>query len=208
MRVVDPLRKPDVSATPRAVLPPLLPTLGLAVAAALLSLVCREPAQGPTMPPVESVRAVPAMAAAPGFTVFDPGKALLADVEAGPASEAFARLVPLVAAREAAPPQARPPRLATRTERRRATASRMATTQPASPAKAAFEPVVSAPAAVARAEELARAEEEGGRFLPAGALPFAAVDAVWDAARTAGSGAATGVTSLSGSVVSLVSELR
>ncbi|ACK85727.1 hypothetical protein [Methylorubrum extorquens] len=206
MRVVDPLRKPDVSATPRAVLPPLLPTLGLAVAAALLSLVCREPAKGPTMPPVESARPVPAMAAAPGFTVFDPGKALLSDVEAGPASEAFARLVPLVAANEAAPPQARPPRLATRTERRRATASRMATTQPASPAKAASEPVIPAPAA------MARVEDESDRVLPAGVLPFAAVDAVWDAARTAGSGAAakvtTSVTNLSGSVVSLVSDLR
>ncbi|WP_286134312.1 hypothetical protein [Methylobacterium sp. Leaf123] len=195
-----------MSATPRAVLPPLLPTLALAVAAALLSLVCREPAKGPTMLPVESVRSVPAMAAAPGLTVFDPGKALLAEVEAGPASEAFARLVPLVAANEAAPPQARRPRLAARTERRRAAANRMATTQPASPAKVAAEPVVAAPAA------MARAEDEGSRFLPAGALPFAAVDAVWDAARTAGSGAATkvttGVTSLSSSVVGLVSELR
>lgn len=206
MRVVDPLRKPDVSATPRAVLPPLLPTLGLAVAAALLSLVCREPAKEPMMAPVESARPVPAMAAAPGFTVFDPGKALLADVEAGPASEAFARLVPLVAASEAAAPPARPPRLAARAERRRPSASRMATTQPASPPKAASEPVVSAPAA------MARVEEEGGRFLPAGALPFAAVDAVWDAARSAGSGAATGVTTgvttLGSSVVSLVADLR
>lgn len=202
MRVVDPLRKPDVSATPRAVLPPLLPTLGLAVVAALLSLACREPAKGPTVEPAASVRPLPAMAAAPGFTMFDPGKALLADAEAGPASEAFARLVPLVAASEAAPPRARPPRLAARTERRRASASRTATAQPASPAKVASEPVVPVPAA------MARAEEEGSRFLPAGALPFAAVDAVWDAARTAGSGAATGAATLGSSVVGLVSDLR
>ncbi|CAO4184290.1 hypothetical protein CLBKND_04394 [Methylorubrum aminovorans] len=205
MRVVDPLRKPDVSATPRPVLPPFLPTLGLAVVAALLSLACREPAKGPTMEPAGSSRPVPAMAAAPGLAVFDPGKALLADVEAGPASEAFARLMPLVAASEAAPAAARPPRVAARPERRRAPASRMATTQPASPQKSA-EPVVPAPAA------MARAEEEDDRFLPTGALPFAAVDAAWDAARRAGTGAATGVatgvTSLGSSVVSLVSELR
>lgn len=205
MRVVDPLRKPDVSATPRPVLPPFLPTLGLAVVAALLSLACREPAKGPTMEPAGSSRPVPAMAAAPGLAVFDPGKALLADVEAGPASEAFARLMPLVAASEAAPAAARPPRVAARPERRRAPASRMATTQPAGPQKSA-EPVVPAPAA------MARAEEEDDRFLPTGALPFAAVDAVWDAARRAGTGAATGVatgvTSLGSSVVSLVSELR
>ncbi|AWI91134.1 hypothetical protein C0214_24780 [Methylobacterium sp. DM1] len=205
MRVVDPLRKPDVSATPRPVLPPFLPTLGLAVVAALLSLACREPAKGPTMEPAGSSRPIPAMAAAPGLAVFDPGKALLADVEAGPASEAFARLMPLVAASEAAPAAARPPRVAARPERRRAPASRMATTQPASPQKSA-EPVVPAPAA------MARAEEEDDRFLPTGALPFAAVDAAWDAARRAGSGAATGVatgvTSLGSSVVSLVSELR
>ena len=59
---------------------------------------------------------------------------------------------------------------------------------------------------------MARVEDESDRVLPAGALPFAAVDAVWDAARTAGSGAATkvttSVTNLSGSVVSLVSDLR
>lgn len=205
MRVVDPLRKPDVSATPRPVLPPFLPTLGLAVVAALLSLACREPAKGPTVEPAGSARPVPAMAAAPGLAVFDPGKALLADVEAGPASEAFARLMPLVAASEAAPAAARPPRVAARPERRRAPASRMATTQPASPQKNA-EPVVPAPAA------MARAEEEDDRFLPTGALPFAAVDAAWDAARRAGTGAATGVatgvTSLGSSVVSLVSELR
>lgn len=205
MRVVDPLRKPDVSATPRPVLPPFLPTLGLAVVAALLSLACREPAKGPTMEPAGSSRPVPAMAAAPGLAVFDPGKALLADVEAGPASEAFARLMPLVAASEAAPAAARPPRVAARPERRRVPASRMATTQPASPQKSA-EPVVPAPAA------MARAEEEDDRFLPTGALPFAAVDAAWDAARRAGTGAATGVatgvTSLGSSVVSLVSELR
>lgn len=205
MRVVDPLRKPDVSATPRPVLPPFLPTLGLAVVAALLSLACREPAKGPIMEPAGSSRPVPAMAAAPGLAVFDPGKALLADVEAGPASEAFARLMPLVAASEAAPAAARPPRVAARPERRRAPASRMATTQPASPQKNA-EPVVPAPAA------MARAEEEDDRFLPTGALPFAAVDAAWDAARRAGTGAATGVatgvTSLGSSVVSLVSELR
>lgn len=205
MRVVDPLRKPDVSATPRPVLPPFLPTLGLAVVAALLSLACREPAKGPTMEPAGSSRPVPAMAAAPGLAVFDPGKALLADVEAGPASEAFARLMPLVAASEAAPAAARPPRVAARPERRRVPASRMATTQPASPQKSA-EPVVPAPAA------MARAEEEDDRFLHTGALPFAAVDAAWDAARRAGTGAATGVatgvTSLGSSVVSLVSELR
>ncbi|CAO4168846.1 hypothetical protein CFFPNG_01251 [Methylorubrum aminovorans] len=205
MRVVDPLRKPDVSATPRPVLPPFLPTLGLAVVAALLSLACREPAKGPTMEPAGSSRPVPAMAAAPGLAVFDPGKALLADVEAGPASEAFARLMPLVAASEAAPAAARPPRVAARPERRRVPASRMATTQPASPQKSA-EPVVPAPAA------MARAEEEDDRFLPTGALPFAAVDAAWDAARRAGTGAATGVatgvTSLGSSVVSLVSEMR
>lgn len=205
MRVVDPLRKPDVSATPRPVLPPFLPTLGLAVVAALLSLACREPAKGPTMEPAGSSRPVPAMAAAPGLAVFDPGKALLADVEAGPASEAFARLMPLVAVSEAAPAAARSPRVAARPERRRVPASRMATTQPASPQKSA-EPVVPAPAA------MARAEEEDDRFLPTGALPFAAVDAAWDAARRAGTGAATGVatgvTSLGSSVVSLVSELR
>lgn len=201
MRVVDPLRKPDVSATPRAVLPPFLPTLGLAVFAALLSLACREPTKGPAMEPAALVRAVPAMAATPGFTVFDPGKTLLADVEAGPASEAFARLVPLVAASEAAPPSARPPRVAARPERRRAPASRMATTQPVSPARAA-EPTGSAPA------PLARTEDEGDRFLPTGALPFAAVDAAWDAARSAGSGATTGVATLGSSVVSLVSDLR
>ncbi|HEV2544489.1 MAG TPA: hypothetical protein VGU70_17185 [Methylobacterium sp.] len=205
MRVVDLLRKPDVSATPRPVLPPFLPTLGLAVVAALLSLACREPAKGPTMEPAGSSRPVPAMAAAPGLAVFDPGKALLADVEAGPASETFARLMPLVAASEAAPAAARPPRVAARPERRRAPASRMVTTQPANPQKNA-EPVVPAPAA------MARAEEEDDRFLPTGALPFAAVDAAWDAARRAGTGAATGVatgvTSLGSSVVSLVSELR
>jgi hypothetical protein len=209
MRVVDPLRKPDMSATPRPVLPPLLPTLGLAVVAALLSLACREPAKGPSMAPVESARPVPAMAAVPGLTAFDPGRALLADVEAGPASEAFARLMPLVAASEAAPALARPPRVAAQPERRRAPASRMATTQPASPQKVA-EPVSPPPAS------MARAEEDGDRFLPTGALPFAAVDAVWDAARSAGtgavtgavSGAATGVATLGSSVVTFVSDLR
>lgn len=215
MRVIDPLRKPDVSATPRAVLPPFLPTLGLAVVAALLSLACREPAKDApkeaAMEAVEMARPLPAMAAAPGLTVFDPGRALLADVEAAPAGEAFARLMPLAAAGEAAPPPARAPRVAARGERRRgAPVSRTAATQPASPAKAAPEPT-GIPAAMAPAP-VARAEEEDSRFLPAGALPFAAVDAVWDAARSAGSGAAagvtTGVTSLGSSVVGLVADLR
>jgi hypothetical protein len=205
MRIVDPLRKPDVSATPRPVLPPFLPTLGLAVVAALLSLACREPAKQSAPEPAASARSVPAMAAAPGLTVFDPGRALLADIEAGPASEAFARLVPLVAAGEAAPSSARPPRVAARPERRRAPASRMATTQPASPQRSA-EPVVPAPA------PMARAEEEEDRFLPTGALPFAAVDAAWDAARRVGAGTATGVATgvatLGSSVVGLVSDLR
>ena len=195
MRVVDPLRKPDVSATPRAVLPPLLPTLGLAVAAALLSLVCREPAKGPTMPPVESARPVPAMAAAPGFTVFDPGKALLADLDPVPASEAFARLAPPIVVSEAPARPARQPMMA-KSERRRPPASRVATTQapPAAPSKPVAEPF----------ERSAASEAEDQRFLPAGALPFAAVDAAWDAARSAGAGAV----SLGGSVVSLVSALR
>lgn len=212
MRVFDPLRKPDVAATAHPVLPPFLPTLGLAVVAALLSLACREPAKEA----VESARPVPAMAAAPGVVLFDPGRALLADVEAAPASEAFARLMPLVAASEAAPTSARPARVAARPERRRAPASRMATTQPAIPAKAAPEPAGMASAPMASAPEapapMARVEEEDSRFLPAGALPFAAVDAVWDAARGAGSGAAagvkTGVTSLGSSVVGLVADLR
>ncbi|GJE71815.1 hypothetical protein CHKEEEPN_3365 [Methylorubrum podarium] len=85
----------------------------------------------------------------------------------------------------------------------------MATTQPASPQKVA-EPVSPPPAS------MARAEEDGDRFLPTGALPFAAVDAVWDAARSAGtgavtgavSGAATGVATLGSSVVTFVSDLR
>jgi hypothetical protein len=59
---------------------------------------------------------------------------------------------------------------------------------------------------------MARAEEEDDRFLPTGALPFAAVDAAWDAARRVGAGTATGVATgvatLGSSVVGLVSDLR
>lgn len=196
MRVVDPLRKPDMAATPRAGLPPFLPTLGLAVVAALLSLVCREPAkQGPDVtgsigieaPAQASLSAPPSMTVAPSLSPFNPGNALVADLEPVPASEAFARLAPLVALGEpeVAPRPARSPATA-RAERRRQPASRMATTQP--PPKS-----MSAPA-----------EPEGSRFLPAGALPFAAIDATWDAVRSAGTGAAH----LGSSVVSLVSELR
>lgn len=197
MRVIDPLRKPDVATTHRAIVPPLLPTLGLALVAALLSLTCREPARAPAVPDKAAIRALPALAAAESLSVFDPGKALLADYEPVPASEAFARLAPLVAASEAAAPPARPARvpMAARTERRRPPTSRMATTQPAP-----------APAAKHASEpfgQTAMSDEEDRRFLPADALPFAA-EAAWDAARSAGAGAVR----LGGSVVSLVSDLR
>lgn len=197
MRVVDPLRKPDITATPRAGLPPFLPTLGLALAAALLSLACREPAKAPADAgkPV-SAQAVPAMASAPILSPFNPGNALVAASATVPATEAFARLLPLVAANEAAPAPARPARA--RAERRRPAVNRLATTQPAAPQRSAARPATppEAPAVTA--------EAEGDRFLPAGALPFAAIDAAWDAARNAGTGAAH----LGSSVVSLVSDLR
>ena len=197
MRVVDPLRKPDVSATSRASLPPFLPTLGLALVAALMSFACREPAkQGPEVTGSLGIsapsQALPAMTVAPSLSPFNPGNALVADLQPVPASEAFARLAPLVAMgeSEAASRPARPPAMA-RAERRRSSPGRLATTQPTPPPKS-----MSAPATAA--------ETEGSRFLPAGALPFAAIDAAWDAARSAGTGAAH----LGSSVVSLVSELR
>lgn len=196
MRVFDPLRKPDVATTHRAVVPPLLPTLGLALVAALLSLTCREPAKDAPSPnrPV-SVQALPVMASADRLSVFDPGKALLADLDPVPASEAFARLAPPVVASDAPARPARQPMMA-KSERRRPPASRVATTQtpPAAPSKPVAEPF----------ERSTASEAEDQRFLPAGALPFAAVDAAWDAARSAGAGAV----SLGGSVVSLVSALR
>ena len=199
MRIVDPLRRPDVAGTHRGVVPPFLPTLGLALAAALLSLVCREPAKAPAEP----VARPPAMTAAPGLAAFNPAHALVADLDPVPASEAFARLTPLVPlAPEAAATPARPARVAAsgRGERRRAAASRLATTQPKT----------------LPADSLASGapEPEGvARFLPAGALPFASTaDAVWDAARSLGSGAATlggsVGSSVGSSVTTLVSGLR
>ncbi len=141
---------------------------------------------------------LPALAV-PSLTSFNPGPLLVADLDPVPASEAFARLAPLVAASEPAAAPARPARnpVIARSERRRPAASRVATTQPTVAPKPASEPTPP-PAA------LARVETEGTRFLPEGALPFAAIDAAWEAARSAG----TGAVHLGGSVVSLVSDLR
>ncbi|WP_232629853.1 hypothetical protein [Methylobacterium sp. Leaf118] len=213
MRIVDPLRQPELAATHRGVVPPLLPTLALALVAGLLSLACHEPT--PTPAKAAFVRP-PAMASAPGLSAFDPGRALVgADLAPVPASEAFARLVPLVAMVE---PQARAAQIGSqvgsqvaaqvtvqvtgpaRSERRRPAPNRLAATPPAatqaSAAKAPADAVV--PTAVAT-------EPAGGRLLPDGALPFVdTADAVWDAARTLG----TGVTSVGSSVITLVSDLR
>lgn len=196
MRIVDPLRQPEMAATHRGVVPPFLPTLGLALVAGLLSLACREPAEAPA----RAAERPPVMAVAPGLSSFDPGRALVgADLAPVPASEAFARLVPLVAASE---PSARPAQAqaSARLERRRPAPSRLAVTPPAPatlPASAKASPEA-APAAVAAAPE-------SRRFLPGGALPFAdTADAVWDAAR----GLGTGVASLGSSVTTLVSDLR
>lgn len=198
MRTVDPLRQPEVAATHRSVVPPFLPTLGLALVAGLLSLVCREPAETPNVAPERP----PVMSLAPGLSTFDPGRALLtAELDPVPASEAFARLTPLVTGSIAsAEPAARPSRLATttRNERRRTPPSRIVASPPPAPAaaQAATKP---GPLPFADAE----AEDRG--FLPGGALPFAdTADAMLDAAR----GLGARVTSLGSSVGTVLTALR
>lgn len=195
MRTVDPLRQPDGAATHRSVVPPFLPTLGLALVAGLLSFVCREPAQAPKAAPERP----PAMSLAPGLSPFDPGRALLtAELDPVPASEAFARLTPLVTGSLAsAEPAARPARLATanRNERRRTPASRIVTSPPPATQAAAK------PGPLPFAETAA--EDKG--FLPGGALPFAdTADAMLDTAR----GLGARVSSLGSSVSTVLTALR
>jgi hypothetical protein len=198
MRTVDPLRQPEGTATHRSVVPPFLPTLGLALVAGLLSLACREPAEAPKVAPERP----PVMSVAPGLSTFDPGRALLtAELDPVPASEAFARLTPLVTG--SIEPASRPARFAntSRAERRKAPPSRIAVGQP----PAGQPPAATQTAAKPVPSPFAEVEAENDRFLPRGALPFAdTADAVVDAAR----GLGTRVTTLGSSVSTLVTSLR
>lgn len=198
MRTVDPLRQPEGTATHRSVVPPFLPTLGLALVAGLLSLVCREPAEAPKAAPERP----PVMSLAPGLSTFDPGRALLtAELDPVPASEAFARLTPLVTG--SIEPASRPARFAntSRAERRKAPPSRIAVGHP----PAAPPPAATQTAAKPVPSPFAEVEAENGRFLPRGALPFAdTADAVLDTAR----GLGESVTSLGSSVSTIVTALR
>lgn len=202
MRTVDPLRQPEGTATHRSVVPPFLPTLGLALVAGLLSLVCREPAETPKAPPERP----PVMSLAPGLSTFDPGRALLtAELDPVPASEAFARLTPLVTG--SIEPAARPARFAntTRAERRKAPPSRIAVGHPPASQPPAATQTAAKPASPPVPSPFAEAETESGRFLPRGALPFAdTADAVLDTAR----GLGERVTTLGSSVSTIVTALR
>ncbi|SFL00659.1 hypothetical protein [Methylorubrum salsuginis] len=203
MRTVDPLRQPDGAATHRSVVPPFLPTLGLALVAGLLSFVCHEPAEAPKAAPERP----PVLSLAPGLSPFDPGRALLtAELDPVPASEAFARLTPLVTGSiDSAPHASRPARFAntSRSDRRKAPPSRIAVGHPAAgQAPAATQ---AAAKSVPVPPPFAEVEAENSRFLPRDALPFAdTADAVLDAAR----GLGTRVTTLGSSVSTMVTALR
>ncbi len=202
MRIVDPLREPDGTATHRSVVPPFLPTLGLALVAGLLSLVCREPTDAPKAAPERP----PVMSMAPGLSPFDPGRALLtAELDPVPASEAFARLTPLVTG--SIEPASRPVRFAntTRAERRKAPPSRIAVGHPPAAQPPVPTQTAAKPASTPVPSPFAEVETENSRFLPRGALPFAdTADAVLDTAR----GLGERVTTLGSSVSTLVTALR
>jgi len=202
MRIVDPLREPDGTATHRSVVPPFLPTLGLALVAGLLSLVCREPAEAPKALPERP----PAMTLAPGLSTFDPGRALLtAELDPVPASEAFARLTPLVTG--SIEPASRPARFANtnRADRRKAPPSRIAVGHPPAAQPSVATQTAAKPVSSPVPSPFAEVEAENGRFLPRGALPFAdTADAVLDAAR----GLGDRVTTLGSSVSTIVTALR
>lgn len=202
MRTVDPLRQPEGTATHRSVVPPFLPTLGLALVAGLLSLVCREPAEATKAAPERP----PVMSLAPGLSTFDPGRALLtAELDPVPASEAFARLTPLVTG--SIEPATRPARFAntSRAERRKAPPSRIAVSHPPAGQPVAATQTATKTVGTPVPSPFAEAETENSRFLPRGALPFAdTADAVLDTAR----GLGDRVTTLGSSVSTLVTALR
>ena len=187
----DPLRDTLRSGSEARLSLPFLPTLVTALVIGVASLICREPAVAPALPP-----------AAVGPQAFAPAAVAAEPAPRAPAALIFAEHYPLVPG--AAP---RPvPRLAAAASRRQAL---RAAEPPRRPETLAARPAPAAdPLAPARGERMSEVAE-GDSLLPDLVLPFTAT--VTPAVRAAGETAAflkARATSLGGSVSAVMAVMR